>query len=50
MHVYNKLCVVVLSTDSGKIHDSNKITLMRALKDIQIQHAIYFQFGILDNA
>ncbi|CAF2040043.1 unnamed protein product, partial [Rotaria magnacalcarata] len=29
IHVYDKLCVVVLSTDSGKIRDSNKIMLMR---------------------
>ncbi|CAF4721183.1 unnamed protein product, partial [Rotaria socialis] len=25
IHVYDKLCVVVLSADSGKIRDSNKI-------------------------
>ncbi|CAF5221550.1 unnamed protein product, partial [Rotaria magnacalcarata] len=49
IHVYDKLCVVVLSTDSGKIRDSNKIMLMSELKDLNIQHAIYFQFGIIDN-
>ncbi|CAF2227951.1 unnamed protein product [Rotaria magnacalcarata] len=32
IHVYDKLCVVVLSTDSGKIPDSNKIMLMRVFK------------------
>ncbi|CAF2132657.1 unnamed protein product, partial [Rotaria magnacalcarata] len=49
IHVYDKLCVVVLSTESGKIRDSNKIMLMSELKDLNIQHAIYFQFGIIDN-
>ncbi|CAF2112569.1 unnamed protein product, partial [Rotaria magnacalcarata] len=49
IHVYDKLCAVVLSTDSGKISDSNKIMLMSELKDLNIQHAIYFQFGIIDN-
>ncbi|CAF3173036.1 unnamed protein product [Rotaria socialis] len=34
IHVYDKLCVVVLSTDSGKIRDSNKIMLMRFNKSI----------------
>ncbi|CAF1651320.1 unnamed protein product, partial [Rotaria magnacalcarata] len=29
IHVYDKLCVVVLSTDSGKVRDSNKIMLMK---------------------
>ncbi|CAF3644113.1 unnamed protein product, partial [Rotaria socialis] len=29
IHFYDKLCVVVPSTDSGKIRDSNKIMLMR---------------------
>ncbi|CAF1964861.1 unnamed protein product, partial [Rotaria magnacalcarata] len=29
MHVYDKLCVVVLSTDNEEIRDSNKIMLMR---------------------
>ncbi|CAF5166385.1 unnamed protein product, partial [Rotaria magnacalcarata] len=29
IHVYDKLCVVVLSTDSGKIRDSNKIMIIR---------------------
>ncbi|CAF1591876.1 unnamed protein product [Rotaria magnacalcarata] len=29
IHVYDKLRVVVLSTDSEKIRDSNRITLMR---------------------
>ncbi|CAF1457385.1 unnamed protein product, partial [Rotaria magnacalcarata] len=29
IHVYDKLCVVVLSTDSEKSRDSNKIMLMR---------------------
>ncbi|CAF5114117.1 unnamed protein product, partial [Rotaria magnacalcarata] len=33
IHVYDKLCVVVLSTDSGKIRDSNKIMLMRMIHD-----------------
>ncbi|CAF2111655.1 unnamed protein product, partial [Rotaria magnacalcarata] len=33
IHVYDKLCVVVLSTDTGKIRDSNKIMLMSELKD-----------------
>ncbi|CAF4361321.1 unnamed protein product [Rotaria magnacalcarata] len=28
IHVYDKLCVVVLSTDSGKIRDSNKIMII----------------------
>ncbi|CAF5215715.1 unnamed protein product, partial [Rotaria magnacalcarata] len=32
IHVYDKLCVVVLSTDSGKVRDSNKIMLMKVLK------------------
>ncbi|CAF4233876.1 unnamed protein product [Rotaria socialis] len=32
MHVYDKLCAVVLSTDSGKIRDSNKIMLMIIFK------------------
>ncbi|CAF5187822.1 unnamed protein product, partial [Rotaria magnacalcarata] len=50
IHVYDKLCAVVLSTDSGKIRDSNKIMLMSELKDLNIQHAIYFQFGIIDNS
>jgi molybdopterin biosynthesis enzyme len=49
MHVYDKLCVVVLSTDSGKIRVSNKIMLMSELKDLNIQHDIYFQCGIIDN-
>ncbi|CAF4280249.1 unnamed protein product, partial [Rotaria magnacalcarata] len=31
-HFYDKLRVVVLSTDSEKIRDSNKITLMRVYK------------------
>ncbi|CAM4829326.1 unnamed protein product [Rotaria magnacalcarata] len=49
-HVYEKLCVVVLSTDSGNIHDDhNKIMLMRALKYLILQHTIYFQFGITYN-
>ncbi|CAF5175840.1 unnamed protein product, partial [Rotaria magnacalcarata] len=49
-HVYDKLRVVVLSTDSEKILDSNKIMLMRILKDLNTQHAIYFQGGIIDDA
>ncbi|CAF2087915.1 unnamed protein product, partial [Rotaria magnacalcarata] len=49
-HVYDKLRVVVLSTDSEKILDSNKIMLMRILKDLNTQHAIYFQCGIIDDA
>ncbi|CAF4340173.1 unnamed protein product, partial [Rotaria magnacalcarata] len=32
IHFYDKLCVVVLSTDNGEIRDSNKIMLMRVLK------------------
>ncbi|CAF3339044.1 unnamed protein product, partial [Rotaria socialis] len=32
IHVYDKLCVVVLSADSGKIRDSNKIMRMRVFK------------------
>ncbi|CAF4584032.1 unnamed protein product [Rotaria socialis] len=52
IHVYDKPRVVVLSTGnelmpidapstaSGKIRDSNKIMLMSALKDLNIQHAI----------
>ncbi|CAF3380034.1 unnamed protein product [Rotaria socialis] len=32
VHVYDKLRVVVLSTDSKEIHDSNEIMLMRVLK------------------
>ncbi|CAF1289736.1 unnamed protein product [Rotaria magnacalcarata] len=49
-HVYEKLCVAVLSTDSGNIHDDhNKIMLMRALKYLILQHTIYFQFGIIYN-
>ncbi|CAF4629435.1 unnamed protein product, partial [Rotaria sp. Silwood2] len=32
IHFYDKLCVVVPSTDSGKIRDSNKIMLMRVFK------------------
>ncbi|CAF1965068.1 unnamed protein product [Rotaria magnacalcarata] len=49
-HVYEKLCVAVLSTDSGNIHDDhNKIMLMKALKYLILQHTIYFQFGIIYN-
>ncbi|CAF4282136.1 unnamed protein product [Rotaria magnacalcarata] len=33
MHVYDKLCLVVLSTDNGEIRDSNKIMLMRMIHD-----------------
>ncbi|CAF4429423.1 unnamed protein product, partial [Rotaria magnacalcarata] len=32
IHVYDKLCVVVLAADSGKIRNSNKIMIMRVLK------------------
>ncbi|CAF3310178.1 unnamed protein product [Rotaria socialis] len=32
IHVYDKLCVVVLSTDNREIRDSNKIMFMRVLK------------------
>ncbi|CAF1026007.1 unnamed protein product, partial [Rotaria magnacalcarata] len=32
IHVYDKLCVVVLSTDSEKSRDSNNIMLMRVFK------------------
>ncbi|CAF5031223.1 unnamed protein product, partial [Rotaria magnacalcarata] len=32
IHVYDKLRVVVLSTDSEKIRDSNKVMLMRVFK------------------
>ncbi|CAF3577723.1 unnamed protein product [Rotaria socialis] len=43
IHVYDKLCVAVLSTDSGKTRDSNRIMVMSALKGLNIQHTIYFQ-------
>ncbi|CAF4389922.1 unnamed protein product, partial [Rotaria magnacalcarata] len=49
IHAYDQLRVVVLSTDSGKIHHSNKIMLMSELKDLNIQHNIYFQCGIIYN-
>ena len=48
-HVYDKSRVVILSTDNGKIRDSNTIMLMSELKDLNIQHTIYFQCGIIDN-
>ncbi|CAF4792993.1 unnamed protein product [Rotaria socialis] len=47
IHVYDKLCVAVLSTDSGKTRDSNRIMVMSALKGLNIQHTIYFQCGII---
>ncbi|CAF1980514.1 unnamed protein product [Rotaria magnacalcarata] len=43
IHVYEKPHVVILSTDS------NKIMLMNALKDLNIQHTIFFQSGIIYN-
>ncbi|CAM4789363.1 unnamed protein product [Rotaria magnacalcarata] len=49
IYVCDKLCVVVLSTDNGEIHDSNKIMLMSELKDLNIQHPFYFQCSIIYN-
>jgi hypothetical protein len=49
IHFYDKLRVVVLSTDIGKIRVSKKIMLMSALIDLNIQYDIYFQCGIIDN-
>ncbi|CAF1051703.1 unnamed protein product [Rotaria magnacalcarata] len=34
IHVYDKLCVVVLSTDNREIRDSNKIMFMRLNQSI----------------
>ncbi|CAF4552344.1 unnamed protein product [Rotaria socialis] len=52
IHVYDKLCVVVLSIDSGEIRDSNKIMLVRVLKYTTcylLSVALYKQFNQLIN-
>ncbi|CAF4105896.1 unnamed protein product [Rotaria socialis] len=46
IHIYDKLRVVVLSTDSGKIRDSNKIMLMRMIHDFD-SYSESFQTAIL---
>ncbi|CAF4973387.1 unnamed protein product, partial [Rotaria magnacalcarata] len=50
IHVYDKLCVVVLSTDSGKIPDSNKIMLMRFNQSIDPRpeyiHVVIIEWSI----
>ncbi|CAF5194514.1 unnamed protein product [Rotaria magnacalcarata] len=50
IHVYDKLCVVVLSTDNEEIRDSNKIMLMRFNQSIDPRpeyiHVIIIEWSI----